>query len=46
MVLAQVLRWELERSGATALEIGKMQRWRWEELICGDLKVAGSQTIK
>ena len=25
--------------GATAWEIGKMQRWRWEELICGNLKV-------
>ena len=25
-VLAQVLRWDLERSGATAREIGKMQR--------------------
>ena len=29
----------MDRSGATAWEIGKMQRWRWEELVCGNLKV-------
>lgn len=31
--------------GATALEIGKMQRWRWVELICGDLKVGRKRLV-